>query len=269
MVLVKKKLVVKNNHYFIDDEKDNLGISVDNFIDMLKDESIFTQTTKQVIRYFYLEENHQATSKYIIDKYHIDKKNFNGIIVGLGKRICKWFNHELIFYREDCDEPVYWCILFNGWYEVGTNNFVWKVRDELVEAIEKMHLFECSEENINDESLATTIYREGRVIGTYATRYERKVEVRDSFIRYFIAKRGRLYCEACGFNFEETYGTLGSNFIEVHHNKPISSFNDEHEIDIKNDLNCLCSNCHRMIHHIKGNVLTVDKLKEIILLNKN
>lgn len=71
-------------------------------------------------------------------------------------------------------------------------------------------------------------------------------------------------CEVCGFNFEEFFGERGKNFIEVHHNKPLYIQNKEEPIDPEKDLTCLCSNCHRMIHRDKGNVLTVQQLKNMI-----
>ena len=77
-------------------------------------------------------------------------------------------------------------------------------------------------------------------------------------------KHGRLICEVCGFDFEKTYGELGKDFIEVHHNKPLFQQDQEIEIDPEKDLNCVCSNCHRMIHRNKSDTLTVDELKNRI-----
>lgn len=56
-----------------------------------------------------------------------------------------------------------------------------------------------------------------------------------------------LYCEVCGFNFASVYGELGNNFIEAHHNKPISEMNENEKTNI-NDIIMICSNCHSMIH---------------------
>lgn len=59
-------------------------------------------------------------------------------------------------------------------------------------------------------------------------------------------------CQCCGMNFAELYGDgLGGNFIEVHHLKPISTFEkDGVPDDFLDNLVPLCSNCHSMIHHI-------------------
>ncbi len=59
-------------------------------------------------------------------------------------------------------------------------------------------------------------------------------------------------CEACGFDFKSKYGEMGSQFIEAHHLKPISSLKiGNTKINIKDDFAVLCSNCHSMIHKLK------------------
>lgn len=72
----------------------------------------------------------------------------------------------------------------------------------------------------------------------------------------------------CGFNFEAVYGDIGRDYIEVHHVKPLSSLDEEVEIDPQNDLVCLCSNCHRMIHRRCDSILSVSELKALVKINK-
>ena len=52
-------------------------------------------------------------------------------------------------------------------------------------------------------------------------------------------------CEVCGFNFEETYGAIGREYIIAHHLKPISSGATKTTLD---DIALLCANCHAMVH---------------------
>ncbi len=40
--------------------------------------------------------------------------------------------------------------------------------------------------------------------------------------KHFLKKHGRLFCEACGFDFATTYGERGEGFIECHHTTPVS-----------------------------------------------
>lgn len=67
-----------------------------------------------------------------------------------------------------------------------------------------------------------------------------------------------------GFDFEDVYGELGRNFIEVHHIKPLYSLDDEVVIDPATDLVCLCSNCHRMIHRKRDSIISLEELIKII-----
>jgi predicted HNH restriction endonuclease len=56
--------------------------------------------------------------------------------------------------------------------------------------------------------------------------------------------------------------------IEIHHQKPVFQFDgDDLERTIEEALENVipvCSNCHRMIHRIRDNPLTLNELKEYI-----
>lgn len=67
-----------------------------------------------------------------------------------------------------------------------------------------------------------------------------------------------LSCYACGFNFKEVYGEHGKGFIEIHHIKPLSTLEKSVEINPKIDLVPLCANCHRMVHRIKDDCLSIE-----------
>lgn len=118
---------------------------------------------------------------------------------------------------------------------------------------------------LNDESInpLETIEIENRVEGKrkkiYTTKYERNPKNRKEAIKIHGTR-----CMVCDFDFEEVYGEFGKDFIEVHHTKPLYSLEDEVEINPEEDLVCLCSNCHRMIHRRRDKILTVEELKEIM-----
>ncbi|MDR4928273.1 HNH endonuclease [Peribacillus simplex] len=73
---------------------------------------------------------------------------------------------------------------------------------------------------------------------------------------------GRLFCEICGFDFYETYGEIGEDFIEGHHTIPVSEL-EEGQVTKVEDIAIVCSNCHRMLHR-KRPWLTKEQLKELI-----
>lgn len=100
---------------------------------------------------------------------------------------------------------------------------------------------------------------EGNLVNYYGRRYER-----DPVNRKRAIEIHGLSCVACGFNFEAVYGERGKDFIEVHHIKPLSAIKEEIIIDPKEDLVPVCSNCHRMIHRKRDDVLTVEELKVLL-----
>ena len=102
-------------------------------------------------------------------------------------------------------------------------------------------------------------YLEGDVIESHGTRYERNLKAK----RDCISKYG---CKGyvCGFDFEKVYGKNGAGFIEIHHLKPISSYNGEHIVIPTEDLCPLCSNCHSMVHRRRPIPYSIDEIKEMI-----
>jgi predicted restriction endonuclease len=121
--------------------------------------------------------------------------------------------------------------------------------------LEKVIIDDIDSEQAEEESY----HKDGAVKRYYGKRYERNPENRKKAIEIH-----GLNCVACGFNFEKVYGERGKDFIEVHHVKPLSTIGKEVVIDPTEDLVPLCSNCHRMIHRRKDEVLSVDELRGIV-----
>ena len=99
---------------------------------------------------------------------------------------------------------------------------------------------------------------EGGVIIGVHKRYERDPRL-ISEKKKAAASAGRLICEVCSFDFEQTYGDLGAAFIEVHHTKPVAQMLPRSKTKLT-DLALLCSNCHRMAHR-RREPLTLDEIK--------
>lgn len=116
--------------------------------------------------------------------------------------------------------------------------------------------------NSSQESIVEPVHTgstEGAPRLVFSTRYERDTRNRRAAIQLHGA-----VCQICGFDFKKTYGSLGENFIEVHHIKPLSEVNGEVHINPETDLVCVCSNCHSMLHRRRDKVLTVEELKRMI-----
>lgn len=98
----------------------------------------------------------------------------------------------------------------------------------------------------DDDAEATAEAVEGSVIQSLVTRRERDPKLRAAKIAWSRQVRGSISCEVCSFDFEETYGTVGEGYIEVHHRVPL--FSSGRVTTKLEDLILLCANCHRMIH---------------------
>ena len=72
-------------------------------------------------------------------------------------------------------------------------------------------------------------------------------------------------CEVCGFDYGQTYGAHGLDYIECHHRVPLH-VTGETKTRLA-DLALLCSNCHRMIHRSKQ-WLTVEELKDLVAMQR-
>ena len=87
----------------------------------------------------------------------------------------------------------------------------------------------------------TDFDKDGKITLKKQKYYERKIENR------LICLRSKGYsCFICGFNFENTFGDLGKEFIHVHHIVPASSI--KKEFNPLKDLIPVCPNCHSMLH---------------------
>ncbi len=62
------------------------------------------------------------------------------------------------------------------------------------------------------------IIEEGSIDNRTTTQRNRSNKLREIAISEFKRKNnGRLFCIVCGFDFYETYGKIGKDFIEIHH----------------------------------------------------
>jgi 5-methylcytosine-specific restriction protein A len=91
-------------------------------------------------------------------------------------------------------------------------------------------------------------WAEGSVRRTTHLRRERAPGLAQMKKRYFVAEHGRLFCERCNLIPSEALGQLGDACIEVHHYKvSVSDMGPDSRTRLA-DLQCLCANCHRIVH---------------------
>lgn len=112
----------------------------------------------------------------------------------------------------------------------------------------------------NDAFSEQSEYFEGSQKTIIVNAYERNPRLRKACIE----KYGTT-CNVCGFSFEEIYGSLGRDFIEVHHLIPLCTIHYGYIASV-DDLRPVCSNCHSMLHKL-NNLMTITELKQIIKTN--
>lgn len=103
---------------------------------------------------------------------------------------------------------------------------------------------------------------EGRVLTKQHRVRERDSKITKRKKKQFLSQHGRLFCEACEFDFAEVYGERGAEFIECHHTKPVSQMKAGDKTKMS-DLVLLCSNCHRMVHR-RAPWLSMDALRRVL-----
>lgn len=84
---------------------------------------------------------------------------------------------------------------------------------------------------------------EGMVNAKNLTIRERNQKARDLCIE----KHG-WNCAICDVNFELIYGSIGKEFIHVHHLEPLANATEVRKVDPTLDLIPVCPNCHAMVH---------------------
>jgi hypothetical protein len=132
-------------------------------------------------------------------------------------------------------------------------------------SLERLHN-EVHEENqnmneSNDDIDEEKEYAEGKEAYRIHRYRERDAGLVREAKKLFKQKHGKLFCEACGVNFEKVYGERGKDFIEAHHTKPVSEMEEGEKTRVE-DIAMLCSNCHRMIH--RKPLITVEELSYIL-----
>lgn len=104
-------------------------------------------------------------------------------------------------------------------------------------------------------------HEEGRKKLVLHVTYERNPKNRAAAIMIHGTK-----CNCCGFDFNKVYGEeLAKAYIEIHHIKSITQTSGV--VNPATDLVPLCSNCHSMVHRKTGEIMPVDRLREIMMAN--
>lgn len=125
----------------------------------------------------------------------------------------------------------------------------------------KFWQLEISQDFENNADL-TGEFPEGKIVERTHKARERNSQVIFRAKKRFKKENGRLFCQVCGFDFENTYGIIGKDFIEGHHTIAVSEMSTDHRTRVE-DIAMLCSNCHKMIHK-KRPWLTMEDINKLL-----
>lgn len=213
--------------------------------------------------------NFNSYSRMDVCRKNLFLFQYKGKIIGKAIVYLKWENkgwgEQAVYYLEDImvfEEPITKLDIQKIWKGFKKFNSVAQnvpemymdAINKLCEGREKAHIPILG----SNESFVIN-KAEGNRIEYYTTRYERVLKYREAAIKIHGTK-----CQICGFDFKDKYGYIGENYIEVHHKKPLFSLDEKMIPNPETDLVTICSNCHRMIHRKKNDVITPEQLKKII-----
>lgn len=128
-------IYTNNEGYFMCDT----GITIDMWKDFLRDTKLMTPERIDMLVKFYNEPDHKSTCRTLAEKYDNETisapQKYNSHNTHLGKAICKQL--DMTIKRTDGVSDCYWIVAMIG-RDLGNNYVEWKLRPELVQAMEEL-----------------------------------------------------------------------------------------------------------------------------------
>ncbi|MBR0157440.1 MAG: EVE domain-containing protein [Clostridia bacterium] len=114
------------------------GLSIDDWTKLLNDDTVFDETGLQTMKRF-KDYGGQATCKQLAVKYGNDFNFYRNSSVNLARRVAGKTGCRVM--KNSSDNTSWWPVLFVG-KDAGKNEgvFIWKLRDELAEALDRVDL---------------------------------------------------------------------------------------------------------------------------------
>jgi predicted HNH restriction endonuclease len=231
-------------------------ITVEQFERILRKGDILSASQLRALQALYNCPNHSATAHQLAAV--LEYKGFGGAnfaIGSAGKRIANALGVHPQWQRPD-GGPAWFTIIAAG--EDTARGFLWIMHPELVTAFERTQLVntEIGVQLLPDEEPVPFQAKEGARLQVEVNIYERSLAARKRCMAHYGAT-----CTICGFDFEATYGEVGTGFIHVHHIIPLSEVDESYVVDPVRDLRPVCPNCHAMIHR-RSPAFTIAEIRE-------
>lgn len=117
----------------------DIGISVDEWQEILTNPQITTENYREALLAFYREPEHKGTCSALSLKYFgnaKDAQRYNAWITKFGESVVKTLDRFHVF--DTKGKEVYWNVAMNPGVDLGGGRYEWTLRSELVQAIEKL-----------------------------------------------------------------------------------------------------------------------------------
>ena len=240
--------------------KSGIAITKGQWLEMLKDKSIFFDDNIDFLCRLYKENNHAATCSELALKKGDPPKTYNSPMVALAKRVLSHLGRQPE--KNEKGEKRFWNVLF--WGRNLPGHYEWKLRPELADALYTLYP-DLGGEEVNDD-LDSELTKD---ISTKSFR-EAPKEIKDikrdkpepTVIRGVLAyPRNRSYaslalmkanhkCEVDNNHSTFARKADGLPYTEPHHLIPMSMQGRYNvSIDVPENIVSLCSNCHNEIHY--------------------
>lgn len=128
-----------DNAWFPSQEEYTPGITVEEWVALLNDKSVFTQSSLEIMNRF-KDYGGAATCTQLAVKYGESKNFYNAGSVGLAKRVAEKTGCPIM--PRDSDNSRWWPVLYVGRHATKDEEggYIWKLRNELSDALDQVDL---------------------------------------------------------------------------------------------------------------------------------
>ena len=251
-----------------------ISITIPQWEELLKDPGIFKENDIELLKRFYMSDNHAATCYELGIQDGVSPSSYIKPVVDLAKRIQTKMSLPPVLGTNG--KETWWRILFWGQYR-DDGHFEWKVRPKLAKAMASVFPdLERDETNEEEDEKLVEDLKVARLTNAndgfeYAGKPKEKPPAifvnghktypRDRQIAVNALAHAHYLCEIDNKHITFIRRNSDKPYTEPHHLIPMS-FSDEFDVslDIEENIVSLCSNCHNQIHYGKDADILLRKL---------
>lgn len=236
-----------------------MNITKEQYLFALTQNGVLNERRIEVLLAIYEFENCKATSKQIGQALGKKLGSINLSFGTLGHKISDVLDILPEKHKGPKKRFMWWTLLAEGEYD--TKGFNWILKTNLIDALIELGYFSSKKiipEELNEQEF--NIY-EGAKRKIIVNSYERNSRARKICLQHH-----KPVCKVCSMDFKSVYGSIGKDYMHVHHLIPLHKIPEKYKVDPIKDLIPVCPNCHAMLHQ-SNEVLTVEDLKSRMKIN--